>query len=517
MKYTEKLVFLFCVILFSTPFITTSYFATLDGPAHLYNAQLIKTLLTENNDKISSFFKFNSEIVPNLIGHIYLVILKFFTTSLIAEKALLLSYAFGLSYSFRALIRVISPERVTLSYFIFPFIYSFVFALGFYNFSIGIILMILSIRYYLIINEKQKFTFKNIILFTGLLLLTFYSHALNLVFTLIAIATHKTFVTLYTIGFKKYIQQFVVNNKFILITFILPLILFLNYYIPRITESNQLFLSKKELLFSYINIRPLIVYSYEIDLIHTRRIFYLIALTIIISFLYILKNKSILLAEKIKKIANPWFIIAFILFIMSMILPDQDLNGGFVSVRFIYIFFIFILLGTAFLKPNKKIILIILIPYLFTGYQLVKQHNKTIVDLNNVAKECVRAGKFIPDNSVVLPYDLSNNWMLGHFSNYLGPENKIIILENYECFNNYFPLNWNYDKIPKLTLSNQKSDNLETNIVRGASALETKIDYLFILGDRNDMKEKNPKIDSLLNNSSKSIYLSKKCSLYKLD
>jgi hypothetical protein len=51
------------------------------------------------------------------------------------------------------------------------------------------------------------------------------------------------------------------------------------------------------------------------------------------------------------------------------------------------------------------------------------------------------AGKVEP-GSVVFPVNFSSNWILFHVINYLGVERSIVILDNYECGQPYFPLKW---------------------------------------------------------------------------
>ncbi|MBK8416653.1 MAG: hypothetical protein IPL22_20360 [Bacteroidetes bacterium] len=44
-------------------------FLTVDGPAHLYNATIIREMLTGDQSLYALFFKFNEQLVPNWSGH----------------------------------------------------------------------------------------------------------------------------------------------------------------------------------------------------------------------------------------------------------------------------------------------------------------------------------------------------------------------------------------------------------------------------------------------------------------
>ena len=123
----EKYFFLIVTILNLIPVLSGKFFTTLDGAAHLYNSNLINILLFENNIDLQNFFVLNHEPVPNWTGHFILSFFNYFFPAFIAEKILVLLYLIGLPYSFRRLIKTISPDNYLLSYFIFPFSYSLFF------------------------------------------------------------------------------------------------------------------------------------------------------------------------------------------------------------------------------------------------------------------------------------------------------------------------------------------------------------------------------------------------------
>jgi len=130
LKLIEKFLFLIVVLLNIIPVLSYTYFPTMDGPAHLYNSNLITHLLFEDNQQLHEFYKLNTIAVPNWIGHFILSFFNLFLPAFLAEKILLLIYFVGLPYSFRRLIITINPKAVFVSYFIFPFTYSFLFFIG---------------------------------------------------------------------------------------------------------------------------------------------------------------------------------------------------------------------------------------------------------------------------------------------------------------------------------------------------------------------------------------------------
>jgi len=204
---TEKYIFLLVTVLNLIPVLQDKFFPTMDGAAHLYNSNIINELIFENNNLFELYFSFNEILVPNWIGHFLLSFFNFFFPAFIAEKILLLFYLIGLPYAFRKLIKTISSQNIGLSYFIFPFSYSFLFTLGFYNFSIAIILMLITLNYW-IKNYNQQILNKKILILALLLTLTFFSHVFIFSLLMFFIGLHILFNLLYqslsgSINFKK--------------------------------------------------------------------------------------------------------------------------------------------------------------------------------------------------------------------------------------------------------------------------------------------------------------------------
>jgi hypothetical protein len=79
--------------------------------------------------------------------------------------------------------------------------------------------------------------------------------------------------------------------------------------------------------------------------------------------------------------------------------------------------------------------------------------------------------KLIEDSSYVYTVNYSDNWTYVHFSDYLGYNKPVILDENYEADQDYFPLKW-YNRPQRI---NQDNCNIPY-------PNEIKKHYLFILG-----------------------------------
>jgi len=149
----ECIVFALVALINLWPITYGKFFPTLDGAAHLHNAQLIQSLLYEGSSALHQVYMFTPEVVPNWTGHFLLAGLNSFLPAFVAEKVFLLIYLIGLPCSFRFFIKKINSPNILLSYLIFPFCYTFLFLLGFYNFSLGILFLFLSLGLWIQIKQ----------------------------------------------------------------------------------------------------------------------------------------------------------------------------------------------------------------------------------------------------------------------------------------------------------------------------------------------------------------------------
>jgi hypothetical protein len=133
----EKYFFLLVILVNLFPVLSFSYFPTLDGPAHLYNANLIHELLASDQGVIQNYFCFRSAQFTNWTGQLIMIFFHLFLPAWIAEKLLIIIILVGLPYAFRGFIQRLGGERSLLTYMIFPFTWTPLFFNGFFNFLLG--------------------------------------------------------------------------------------------------------------------------------------------------------------------------------------------------------------------------------------------------------------------------------------------------------------------------------------------------------------------------------------------
>ena len=119
----EILFFYFCIALNALPILLFRFFPSMDGPAHLYNANVLSQLCRDQSEVLHHYYTINPALVPNWTSHVLLAGFKVFLPAFLAEKVLLLLYVVGLPLTFRKFISCIAPSQSALTYIIFPFIY----------------------------------------------------------------------------------------------------------------------------------------------------------------------------------------------------------------------------------------------------------------------------------------------------------------------------------------------------------------------------------------------------------
>ena len=110
--------------------------------------------------------------------------------------------------------------------------------------------------------------------------------------------------------------------------------------------------------------------------------------------------------------------------------------------NFLLLFYLFFILGLSCqIFPNwlsglsNVLIFVIHVKLLVLYYDGMRS-------LNDSAIKIYEASQYIKSNSTVLPVNESGHWFQPHFSNYLGIDNPMVILENYEAGLEWFPVNW---------------------------------------------------------------------------
>lgn len=486
------LVFLILILIFSNP-----YFVTCDGAAHLYNANLFSKLLS-NNDFLSGIYSLNPIIPPNYLTTLLYLILDIIFIPSISEKLIITSIFFITLFSIWGIIKSTKGNNRLAIILVPILLFNYLLAIGMNNFMLGVSLMFLSI--YLYLSYNFRYNIYRIIIFSFIIFLLFLSHGLVFLITL-AILTFLEFTNQFNL-IKKNDAFKLANLKNYLILFIVfmpSLILFMFYTKSQNYINQNTFLDFETIISYIIDFRVLLAYV-PIERICSKLIFIpFFTIFIIHTYLWILKVKSISIIDKLDQ--GRWLLLTVILILSMFILPDETNGGGYVTLRLQLIAMFFIIIWLSYSKADTNFfvicLVIIYIPFLISLYSKIVVQK----DLNNKIGFFLEAEKIIPPNSVIYTIRHSDNWLDGHFSNYLGINKAQVILDNYEVGTGYFPVVRKNDQNRCVILPFEYKSLLENSnfgICNGSDGI--KIDYVLEYGHLPFNQDQKTLIDSVKQN-----------------
>src|SRR5882724_11880330 len=136
----EAIAFWTVAIFYAAPVWIFAYFPTQDGPAHLYNAQILKDY-GDPSAGYAAFFELRADPLPNLTSHVLLAALMFFLPSLVAEKVVVSLIIVGFAGSFRWFLGAFGPRCQPLAWVVLLLVYNRCLWMGFYNYCLSLILI----------------------------------------------------------------------------------------------------------------------------------------------------------------------------------------------------------------------------------------------------------------------------------------------------------------------------------------------------------------------------------------
>jgi hypothetical protein len=160
----------------------------------------------------------------------------------------------------------------------------------------------------------------------------------------------------------------------------------------------------------------------------------------------------------------------------------NDIGAGMVTNRLVIYFWLFafvIIKKQIQFKPGSIVVSLVI----FLGFFIIqnKAYNTHIKKYAQVGYEFYEIGAFIPSGKTVWSINFSEEWFVGHSSNYASIPNKSIAIENYEANNAWFPIVWDdhFQKEGNLYATYYHLDSIE-------SFVAIPSDYLLIYGEPNE-------------------------------
>jgi hypothetical protein len=451
-------------------------FSTVDGPAHLHNARILLELWQGNAD-MAEYYSINPVMQPNMLAHILLAaIMAVGIPALLAEKLLLSLIVALMPLAFRRFVKAYTNNSGEMVLLVFPFVYGFLFFMGFYNFLLGIVLGLFGLSLWIkLIGKSSHPLTPAFIVVTGLmtLLAHLYAFAWYAVFS--------GFVLFSRIPLSKSIGTSANAIWTMVMIWVLPLLPAL-YAVSfgEFSGGESYRLSFVSLWRIIYEVQPAKGLDYGKASIYTQWLFWLLAFRLLLAVYRAFKGDR---SSGGKGVLAGFLLLTIALFV----LPDGNALAGVVSQRTGLMWFLALLLMLAGFRTqiwmrwlSRTVAVVVSVSLLLLYAQELNKNQP-------VARSVALAARNVPAGAVVYVENASENMLHTHVSSYLGITKGVVISENYQAALPYFPIRWNVRNLPVLHLGEMSKTVKAWPVASGLRNMQA--DYVLVITQGNVVPE----------------------------
>jgi hypothetical protein len=168
------------------PFWMVEYIPTQDGPAHLYNAELLRVFDAPQSTTLRRYFEPREGILSNRLAHLTLARLMDVTTPRVAEKVFISVYLTMFVAGALYAVRTVNREHAALACLLLPLMVGYPLQMGFYAFCASVVGYLFAVGYWL--RHRTHFRGRDALVLALLLVLTFLWHPFSVVTAVIVLA-----------------------------------------------------------------------------------------------------------------------------------------------------------------------------------------------------------------------------------------------------------------------------------------------------------------------------------------
>lgn len=448
-----------------------SWFPTVDGPAHLYNSKLILDALT-GTAELPAYMQWGN-LTTNWLGHGILVILLAIMSSEWAETCIQLLQVLGLPLAFRFMIRSVRGN-MAFAVLAFPYSYSFLFFYGFYNFNIALILALLTFGLWW--RDHTSASLGNRISVMTLAILTAFAHIFGLAFLLLLVGTSvliRTIRNWNTGMLKEAVTSFLpfIPSMGLLMAFVVS---------STETQGPDVYQPISELWKSLVRVASSKGIEYGKEGVFSQWILY-VHILMLTALPFVLRRQD----RESSSLGIALSLATALLLSAYFILPDgKEGYAGFVNSRLLLLFFTLLALTMSIVKWPRWISFGVLTIITYISIGMLGVYINANRANGQMASALVGLSDSIRPGSVVVPFIASDKFILGHISGYLGVQQNVILLDNYEAALSYFPLSWKKSALPNFTVNGQHHLASCPSWPTNSANAELEVDYVLLVEDR---------------------------------
>ncbi len=426
------LAFLILVIIYILPIWIFQYFPSQDGPCHIYNSFILKHY-SDPEYVFDEFYDIRKSPVPNWASHVSMTLLMYLLPPLIAEKMLLTGYVVLMAMSTLYLLNAVDKGRIPLAFIGFPFIYNYLFLMGFYNFALGTGMFMLVMGYWW--RRFDAFSVRNAIILGFLLIILYFCHLVPLALAMFSIAA---------IAIVRLPPRFTRWSQALLtVLCMLPAAgLTLYYTTTRGTEQSGAWELSR--LWQYFIRNESLAYHSESQIVFGK----MVTGAFVVLFFYTLIRDHFFTKEwrfglRLRR-RDFFLLLCTVFFVIYVKAPDGMSGGGFIKMRLSLFPFLIVIPWLSWDMPKiaRSVVggLLLLLATAYIAH--ASYYHKILSDDIAVYNSGYDA---VERNKVLLPlaFDyVGRSWRIGvytHTPGYYGYKRGCINLINYEAGTEYFP------------------------------------------------------------------------------
>ncbi|MCK9452476.1 MAG: hypothetical protein M0Q90_12350 [Bacteroidales bacterium] len=447
------------------------------------------------NDLFKMYFEISAPYVGNVSGHYILAILRLFLPARIAEKILLSLYVVLLATGFRYLVKGIS-KTINFSYLlIFPFTYTFLLMMGFYNYSLAFGFLFFALGYY--IRHQDNLRLDKLLILSILVLFTYYSHVFVYGFLLMAIGI--LFINFHVSTYIKErsfdFRYFFIRLSKVLIA-IMPSLILAGFYINLILQhpagksalgmfDRWEFLTQMKILVGFVGLE---------EIPYTQKFFWLLLSLTALSILSIIirvfnRNFSYVNSNYNQELV--WALLVLVFFALYFFMPNNLNAAGNVLNRILIMALYFLLIWLSIKKMPFIVNFVILLFIAYNSFSIYRIHIKHRQHYDKVITEIKAIEQHIPENSVFLSKNYLEGWVTYHFQTYIGTDSPILNIYS-QAISPLFVVKWS-ETMPQTFVGTNFSHDYTgvSNIPDVSGTVLT--DYITIVGKEEFIKGNDDK------------------------
>ncbi|MCU0319344.1 MAG: hypothetical protein MUE88_04630 [Flavobacteriales bacterium] len=449
-RWWEPTLFLLLTVLHLLPVHAGRWFVTLDGPSHLYSAELLRALW--NGDAfLGEFFRINPWPDPYWLGHLLMVPLGTVLPPWAVERVLYSIAVLGLAYAFRYLVRTLAPERIWMSLLVLPFLLHYALRLGFLNFSLSLPLLVLALALGVRISSGEERSWWRLALVLAVLYFAHLTSFLVACALLVALSFWRTILA-EGIGSKR-IGAALWWWPALIVPFALTLLYVLRQPASPLPSQH---LPVLELWSSLIEGRAWnALWAAGEQEASTW------------TALPMLLGGSLALLWGIRQAlrgglkALPFWSVAWVPALVAyFILPDSMAGGSSASPRLLLFLMLLVAvaLATSALPRWSAVTLVICV--VTADLLHTRIHYASARSLSEEAEVFLSVSPGLVNDATVLPLNYGSNWMHSNFPNYLGVQGtRVVILDHFTALARFNPVQWRPERLPYTAIGDfQDSD-----------------------------------------------------------